>query len=116
MRKKPSPAGPKPLPGLTATFPFSKSIMPKSMVLIRERHGSGIGTQQNMLALGGVMGQPIQVTARRRVPLQRGQRARVERRSAGRRDGIQYGLAGQFVTKGQPLALGQKDTAGEALV
>ncbi len=28
--------------------------MPKSIVLIRERHGSGIGTQQNMLAFGGV--------------------------------------------------------------
>src|SRR5215212_6323785 len=59
IRKKPSPAGPKPLPGLTATLPFSKSIMPKSMVLMRERHGSGIGTQQNMLAFGGVTGQPI---------------------------------------------------------
>jgi hypothetical protein len=33
--------------------------MPKSIVLMRERHGSGIGTQQNMVALGGVTGQPI---------------------------------------------------------
>lgn len=30
MRQYPSPAGPKPLPGLTATFAFSKSCMAKS--------------------------------------------------------------------------------------
>jgi len=59
MRTYPSPAGPKPLPGLSATSASLNKNMEKSMVFISPSHVSGILAQTNMLALGASTGQPI---------------------------------------------------------